>query len=456
VGYAPIDEASTRVMRPRAGQAATRFAARTVTFVPAAAQATRRRQSTTSYAWSNDGEKLEVKLQGEIQFTDDDTDVKTLSPGGTLRIRDGGWFATHTLHVTADGSGNLTRRFWKASTERPFDPDGRQWLARMLPRFVRQSGIGAAARVARILESKGAAGVLAEISLIEGSWGKKVYFKELLASPLDPATVRQALLQAGREVDSDFELASLLIDSADTLLVDQGTRQAYLDAARTIQSDFEQRRVFASLLKRGPLSPQLLAGVLEASRIESDFEEASLLIQIAQLQSPDSTTRRPFFSALATVGSDFEHRRVLSALAARPDITAETATAMLVSGAAIESDFEAASFLLQVVRQHPIEGALRAPFFHMLESIGSTFERGRVLQAVVRRADASPETVLSALRATAAMGASFEAGQVLLAVAAAHPLTSAARDVYIDAAGKLGVFEQGKAVSALVRNERRR
>jgi hypothetical protein len=35
-------------------------------------------------------------------------------------------------------------------------------------------------------------------------------------------------------------------------------------------------------------------------------------------------------------------------------------------------------------------------------------------------------------------------------------LTSAARDVYIDAAGKLGDFEQGKALSALVRNERRR
>jgi beta-lactamase regulating signal transducer with metallopeptidase domain len=456
VGFAPMDGASTRPMLARAPQPVTRFAARTVTFVPAAVQASRGRQRTMSYSWSNDGEKLEVKLQGEIQFTDDDTDVKTLSPGGSLRIRDGGWFATHTLHVTADGSGNLTRRFWKASTERPFDPDGRQWLAKMLPRFIRQSGIGAPARAARILDSKGAAGVLAEISLIEGSWGKKVYFKELLKTPLDPATVRQLLLQAGREVDSDFELASLLIDSADTLLVDQGTRQAYLDAARTIQSDFEQRRVFASLLKRGPLSPQLLSGILEASRIESDFEEASLLIQIAQLQSLDSTTRGPFFSALGTVGSDFEHRRVLSALAGRPDITAETATAMLVSSAAIASDFEAASFLLQIARQHAIEGALRAPFFRTLESIGSTFERGRVLQAVVRRADASEETVLSALRATAGMGSSFEAGQVLLAVAATHPLTSAARDVYIDAAGKLGDFEQGKALSALVRNERRR
>ena len=51
-----------------------------------------------------------------------------------------------------------------------------------------------------------------EGQLIEGSWGKRVYFRELLqTAPLDPATLRQLLVQAGREIDSDFELASLLV-----------------------------------------------------------------------------------------------------------------------------------------------------------------------------------------------------------------------------------------------------
>jgi hypothetical protein len=45
---------------------------------------------------------------------------------------------------------------------------------------------------------------------------------------------------------------------------------------------------------------------------------------------------------------------------------------------------------------------------------------------------------------------------VLLAVAATHTLTRAGRDAYIDAAEKLGDFEQGKVLSALVRNERRK
>jgi beta-lactamase regulating signal transducer with metallopeptidase domain len=419
-------------------------------------------QSHGTYSWSNNGQKLEIRYDGEIEFTDDDTDVARLTPGGSLRIRDGGMMTSvlggHTVEVIADGSGNITRRFWAGSSERPFDPEGRKWLASVLPRFIRQTGIGASSRVARILKSKGPAGVLAEISLIEGSWGKRRYFTELLkAGPLDAATIRQVLAQAGREIDSDFELASLLIENADKLLVDDASRQAYFEAARSIESDFEMHRVFSAVVKRGPMPPALLGSLLATSRnIDSDFEEASLLIEVAKLQTLDNTTRPAFFTALETVQSDFEHRRVLSALGTRADLPQETVAAMLTSGASVSSDFEAASFLVQIAKQQPVEGSLRAPFFHAVDSIDSAFERGRVLKTVAARPDATPETILAVLQATRRMNSSFEASQVLLSVAAAHPVAGPARDAYIDTAEKLGDYEQGRALAALVKNERKK
>jgi hypothetical protein len=129
---------------------------------------------------------------------------------------------------------------------------------------------------------------------------------------------------------------------------------------------------------------------------------------------------------------------------------------MIAAGGAIKSDFEAASFLLELVKQHPIEGTLRAPFFGAVDGIASGFERGRVLQAVARRPGVSDDTVLSVLRAAAGMNGSLEASQVLLAVAAAHPVAGTAREAYIDAAEKLGDFEQGRVLAALVKSERRR
>ncbi len=413
-------------------------------------------QSRGNFTWSDGKQKLEVKYEGKVEFTDDDSDVKTLSPGGVLRIREGGWISSRTIEFDADASGTIRRRYWEGMSEKPFVPDGKAWLAQALPRIIRQTAFGAEGRVARILKAKGPAGVFAEIALIDGSWAKRVYFTELLKSPgLDAATVRQALEQAGRQIESDYELASLLI-SSDRLLVDEATRRAYFDAAASIQSDYEMRRAYSSALKRGPVPSDVLAGVLAASiGIESDYEEAELLVQIARLQPLDAGTRGPFLKALATIDSDYECRRVVSAVV-RADPSPETLATMLDPSIAIDSDFEQASFLIDVAKSQAIEGPLRAPFFKGVDSIDSSFERGRVLQAVTKRGSLSPETVVAVLRSAQGMGSNHETSQVLMALATTQPISDEARDLYIAAAGRLGNHEEGRALSALVKNEKRK
>jgi hypothetical protein len=79
-----------------------------------------------------------------------------------------------------------------------------------------------------------------------------------------------------------------------------------------------------------------------------------------------------------------------------------------------------------------------------------------VLQAVVKRPDVPAQTLVSVLRAVRTMNSNFEASQVLMAIAQQHTLTGEARDLYIEAADKLGDFEQGRALSALVKSEKRR
>jgi hypothetical protein len=356
---------------------------------PAPASAAVRSQKNGNFMWSNDGEKLEVNYRGDIEFTDDDSDVKSLAPDGWLRIKESGRNGAHAIEFRSDASGKIERRFWVGTSERPFEPEGRKWLEQILPRFIRQTGIGAEARVRRIYRTKGAQGVLGEIGLIEGSWAKRIYFAELLKTPgLDARTVQQALEQAGREVDSDFELASLLI-STSHLLGDDSTRKAYIEAARSIDSDFEMRRVYSSALKSGPLAPAVLAALLESSiAIGSDFEQASLLIDVAKVQPLTDPVRAPFFKAVGTIESDFEQRRVLSSVLTRGDVAPAVLASVLDSVAAVGSDFELATLLLEFVKGRSVEGALREPFFRAVDSIGSDFERGRVLQAVAKRSDA--------------------------------------------------------------------
>src|SRR5687767_10442589 len=64
---------------------------------------------TTTMRWSSDGFSRTVEVRGSVEFTDDDRDVKTISPGGSFSIEDGNWLtARRSYLVTADSNGSLS------------------------------------------------------------------------------------------------------------------------------------------------------------------------------------------------------------------------------------------------------------------------------------------------------------------------------------------------------------
>jgi hypothetical protein len=264
------------------------------------------------------------------------------------------------------------------------------------------------------------------------------------------------MAQASREMKgSDYELASMLISIADRLPNDETSRDAYFTAAGSLTSDYELRRVYSSMLKRGPASPQTLAGILgHSAGMHSDYELSELLRQIVGQQALDERTRPAFFRAAERMTSDYERHRVLKAVVERsPD--AATTEAALTTAVRITSDYEAGTFLHEVLQHNSVEGALRTPFFKVVNGVNSSYERGRILQAVVKKPDVSTDTLREVLRSTHGM-AGFELSQLLIAVAETHPVTGDLRTAYLDAADRLGTYEQGQVMTALVKSERRR
>jgi hypothetical protein len=404
--------------------------------------------SSGSWIVSNNGDKLAVSYNGSFDFTDDDTDVRAISDGGHLKISDAALIGRHTVELFGRG-GTIERHYYVNGIERAYEPEGRQWLRENLPRFVRNTGLGADRRVARILRSGGAPAVLAEISRIESSYVKGIYFQQLMKqATLTPDQYRELMAQASREMTSDYELAQLLIAASERLPSDDASRAAYFGAAAKVSSDYELHRVYSAMLKKGPVPSATLAGILSNTKtIESEYELSQLLQQILALQPLDDRTRPLFFAAASTIGGDYEHARVLGA-AIRGGDAANRAAATAQAGR-LSSDYERSQLLQEITKQGGIEGPQAAAFFDAVRGMGS-YERG-----LVRRPDAGHDTLLAAVRATRGMS-DYELSQVLQATAAAHVLTGDLRDAYVDAASGLGDYEQGRALTALVKGERRR
>jgi hypothetical protein len=264
------------------------------------------------------------------------------------------------------------------------------------------------------------------------------------------------MARAARDLRSDYELATLLIAISDRLPSDETSRAAYFTAAGNIKSSYELRRVYSAMLKKGQVNASVLAGILEhASAITSDYDESELLREVLATQHLDDRTRPLFFRALDNVGSDYERHRVLSAVVKSGDPNAISPA--LAAASSIHSDYEAASLLLEILASTPPEGALRDPFFKAVGGLtSSAYEMGRVLKTVVARNDVGHDTLLQALRTAKSLNSSYECSQVLVAAANAHSLTGDLGDAYLDVASKLGNYEQGQVMAALVKSERRR
>jgi hypothetical protein len=280
---------------------------------------------------------------------------------------------------------------------------------------IRETGVGAAARVSRILRQGGADAVLAEISRIRSNGAKRIYFQELNARTTEPETLRRILRQATREMhsdgdqrrlltnllqrgtllpdvlqaaarmQSDGEKAGFLVDAVRYYPADEAARALYFKALNTMQSDGERRRVLGELLRR-PLAKDDAARIFTAAaKLGSDGEKAWLLVHGASELSGSAAARRAWFSAVETIRSDGEHRRVLEAALRGDGRDREMLLTIIRSATGIESDGEKASILTQVARVCPDDDAVVEAIVTSAQTLHSDGEYRRVINPLVRK-----------------------------------------------------------------------
>ena len=120
---------------------------------------------------TENGKTLKVQGKGRVEFTDDDSDVKSLEPGGRFSFETAnGWFSGFSasrFEATAARDGSITRTY-TIDGKNVSDDEGRKWLAATLPDLVRDLAIGADTRVKRILATAGE--MSARISAAASAW----------------------------------------------------------------------------------------------------------------------------------------------------------------------------------------------------------------------------------------------------------------------------------------------
>ena len=342
--------------------------------------------STWRWEHSDDGLKRRFEVQGKAEFTDDYTDIKSVSEGGWVIIEEHRDRESYRYEVRRDATGQIVRAYFVNGTSQPLDASAQSWLAKFVLDAVRQGGLDAEKRVQKILRERGVSGVLAEIDQISGDYAKRRYYQELIKQGnLDANALRDVLRQVARDVSSDYEQAQLLIAVAPMLTGKEAAVQPFFDAVATIKSGYEHSRVLKTVLKQGSPSRALLVLIASSTqRIPSDYEKAGVLKQVAGAYLDNPTLREAFFQSVASIKSDYEQRGVLTALVKSGTQSEEVLRLLLDSAATMSSDYEKATFLISVSNVYTGDTRLKSAFLKAVETIKSDYERGRVLSVLLK------------------------------------------------------------------------
>ena len=350
---------------------------------------TQERQGTKTWDahWTGKDCAVDLRAEGDVQFNDDLTDIASISRNGffDLSVRQGDDLTR--LVVRSAGQGELDRRYTVNGAERRWDSGAREWFADFLLELDRQTGFAIDTRFPKLL-ARGVPAVFDEIEHLGGDYVRALYFQRLIErAKLSPSQVRETLQLAGRDLQSDYELARTLIAVSDRYgLNDEDTRAAFLSGVNSLKSDYERNRALMTLLSRSDLSSREASQVLQsASALTSDYELARTLVLMTDKKLISPSLRPLYLDDVAKISNDYERARSTIALLGAGKLTNAEVGRVLGLAGGITNDYERARVLVAVADGYDLGDDARDTYLKAARAISNQYERGRALAALKER-----------------------------------------------------------------------
>ena len=327
----------------------------------------------------NGRRRMEIRSSGAVDFNDAGDWVTSVGAGGRFTIQERGGGTERRLEFLP-GDGGARVRYQVNGRARALDAAGRAWAQRLVLHAVRENGMGAERRVARIRGRGGVNGVLAEIAHIRGDTGRRMYYR--------------ALLNSGAMSGGEFS-------------------RVMEDVGRRMGSDVETRLVLTEAVRHAGDGARMAAVLRAADGIDSDVETRLVLTQVTQRHRlADAASRDAFFRAVGGMRSDVERRIVLTGAADGRLADGPSRDAFFRVVDAFDSDVERRIVLTQVLRDASEATTLAA--VRATGEMSSDVERRIVLTQILR--DASEATAIAAIQSAGGMNSDVEKRIVLTQV----------------------------------------
>jgi len=442
------------------------------------------------FRYSDSFTDYEVQAKGDITVTDDDKGIKSISPGGYLKISKKTFGNKRSLVIESSASGKLSYNYYEGNRETPFDPEGKAWLADVLLDVIRMSGIDAEGRTKRIYQKSGINGFLDEVDQISSNSVSGLYFDALLdnfdlneseaiaicssiASHISSNSERgriyrkyskvflrtnnlaAAYFESVSKLSSNTERGSVLRSISDEIdFNDSKVTEAYFSCVDNMESNTEKGSVLRNVEKTQKLSEGAYVRMLmSVQKFSSNTEMGSVMRSLDHLNLKNEKISEAWFNTIDKMSSNTEAGSTLRFVISHYELSIDNYLRLLNSVKKLSSNTEMGSVMRSLNNIDLSDETIREAYFVALNSFSSNTEAGSVLRYTYKNHTLNEAAWTDLFISTGKLSSNTEMGSVLRGAIPKMPASNAIADDFTRACNKFSSnTEHGRTLSEYTRS----
>lgn len=402
---------------------------------------------STSISSSRDGERIryrnnygvtnfDVETRGRIEISEDDKDVVGMSADGYLEITKYVFGSRRTVVIEPQGNG-LKRQYYVGRSEEPFEPEGRKWLAEVLPELVRITTIGAESRVNRFFKKGGAKGVMDEIRNYDSDYVKVHYAKRLMGLNVPTRDYAYVISEMAHGMDSDHYLTEFLKDGLSKFMTDKEATEAVFAATGSMDSDHYRTEVIKEALRSGPATLESVKIIMQATnKMSSDHYRTEVLSTLLKQNNLTDAVVAEMINATKAMNSDHYRTVILTKALNKPGLSSVSFQRVLESIKDMDSDHYKTEVLTSLL-QNNLAPELQLTLVTLTGSIDSDHYITVVGKEILKKQNLNDEVFQKLLEAMVTNKSDYYAANFLQAAMERPNLTKQNMTSILQAAGNI-------------------
>ncbi|MFY0591730.1 hypothetical protein [Roseivirga sp.] len=382
------------------------------------------KNGSSRYTHKSGSQSLNVEYEGDIEFTEDDKSIKSISKRGYIFFRKTSFGKRKEILAEPNSDGTISYEYRVGRRVQEWGKEAEEFLADVLIQVIRTTAIGAESRVDRFYKKGGLDGVLDEVSEIRNDHISHVYLKLLLGNyDLNDKELEKVAAFVPRALDNDHYISEVFKDHSEKFLKTEKSTEAFLAATSRMKNDHYVSMILKEAM-REDLSEKATIRVLQAAdKMGNDHYKVNVYKDLLDRRDLNDNLINEIVKSAADINNDHYATTVLKEALDRPNLSDKAFENLMGAVSNIGNDHYVTETFRSMLNNREVSDKVVEAIMEKLKYMKNDHYKNMIVKDLFENQDVSEKYFDSILGTVEDMKSDNYASQILTEILKEQELT---------------------------------